>query len=168
MFGSDTPTLQKLALRLVSQCCSSSGCECNWSTFALVHTKVRNRLSHKKLHKLVYVNYNLRLRLKDAIGFTSVQGEDDPFSQLMELSLYDTNNPIRQWMEMGRSNADPLLDEEDTESDPPLPSSIVAQGTSKDNLVKWTKKNVGDTHVGKRKARFVLRKNKQERKDSGG
>jgi hypothetical protein len=101
-----------------------------------VHTKVRNRLSHQKLHKLVYVNYNLRLRLKDAIGFTSVQGEEDPFSQLMELSLYDTNNPIRQWMEMVRSNADPVLDEEDTESDTQLPSSIVAKGTPKENLVK--------------------------------
>jgi hypothetical protein len=47
----------------------------------LVQTKVRNQLSHQKLHKLVYVNYNLRLRLKDAIGFTSVQGEEHPFSQ---------------------------------------------------------------------------------------
>ena len=61
MYGSSTPALQKLALRLVSQCCSSNGCERNWSTFALLHTKVRNRLSHKKLNKLVYVNYNLRL-----------------------------------------------------------------------------------------------------------
>jgi hypothetical protein len=78
--SSDTPTLQKLSLRLVSQCCSSSGCGRNWSTFALVHTKVRNRLSHQKLHNLVYVNYNLRLCLKDVTGFTIVQGEDDPFS----------------------------------------------------------------------------------------
>ena len=52
MFGSSTPKLQYLAMRLVSQCCSSSGCERNWSTFALLHTKVRNRLSHKKLNKL--------------------------------------------------------------------------------------------------------------------
>ena len=103
---------------------------------------------HQKLHKLVYVNYNLRLRLKDAIGFTSVQGEEDPFSQLMELSLYDTNNPIPQWMEMSRSNMDPVLDEEGTESDTSLPSNVVAQGTQKENLVEWTKKNVGDTHIG--------------------
>jgi hypothetical protein len=74
MFGSDTPTLQKLTLRLVPRCCSSSGCERNWSTFALLYTKVRIRLSHQKLHKLVYVNYNIRLHLKDAIGFISVQG----------------------------------------------------------------------------------------------
>jgi hypothetical protein len=61
MFGGSTPQLQHLALRLVSQCVSSSGCEWNWSTFVLLHTKVRNRLTHKKLNKLVYVNYNLRL-----------------------------------------------------------------------------------------------------------
>jgi hypothetical protein len=36
-------------------------------------------MSHQKLHKLVYVNYNLRLSLKDVVGFTSVQGEEDPF-----------------------------------------------------------------------------------------
>jgi hypothetical protein len=65
MFGSSTPALQKLVVRLVSQCVSSSGCERNWSTFALLHTKVRNRLTHKKLNNLVYVNYNLHLRLKD-------------------------------------------------------------------------------------------------------
>jgi hypothetical protein len=76
----------------------------------------------------------------------------------MELSLHDTNNPICHWMEMGRSNVDPVLDEEDTESDTPLPSSIVAEGTPKENLVNWTNKNVGDTHVGKRKAQFMLRK----------
>jgi hypothetical protein len=47
----------------------------------------------------------------------------------MELSLYDTNNSIHHWMEIGHSNADPVLDEEDTESDTPLPSSIMVEGT---------------------------------------
>jgi hypothetical protein len=40
--------------------------------------------------------------------------EEDPFDKLMELSLYDSQNSIRDWMEHGRSNEDPLLDEEDT------------------------------------------------------
>jgi hypothetical protein len=40
--------------------------------------------------------------------------EEDPFDKLMELSLYDSQNPIWDWMEHGRSNKDPLLDEEDT------------------------------------------------------
>jgi hypothetical protein len=100
MFEGDTPNLQKLALQIVSQCCSSNGCECNWSTFALIHTKVRNKLSYKKLHKLVYVNYNLHIRLRQAGTY---ERDKDPFSKLMELSLYDDRNPIRDWMENGKS-----------------------------------------------------------------
>jgi hypothetical protein len=111
MFGGDTPTLQKLSLRLVSQCCSIRGCERNWSTFALIHTKVCNQLSYKKLHKLVYVNYSIRICLCQAGLY---KREEDLFHKLMELSLYDAQNPIREWMEHDQSNVDPLLDEEDT------------------------------------------------------
>ncbi|TVU26044.1 hypothetical protein EJB05_28572, partial [Eragrostis curvula] len=128
MFGHETPTLQRLAMQPVSQCCSSSGCERNWSTFALVHTKVRNRLTHQKLQKLVYVNYNLRIRLKEAGLFQPPQ-QEDPFEKLMELSLYDETNPIRDWMENGRSNATPLLDEEAADSDTPIPAGL--PGTDK-------------------------------------
>jgi hypothetical protein len=63
----------------------------------------------------------------------------------MEFSLYDTDNSIHLWMKIGHSNA--VLDEEDTESDTPLPSSIMAGGT-REKLVEWTKNNVRDTHVG--------------------
>jgi hypothetical protein len=64
---------------------------------------------------------------------------------------------------MGRSNVDPMLDEEDTKSDTPLPSSRTPRETphyhqaswlkalSRKILVEWTKKNMGDTHVSKRK-----------------
>jgi hypothetical protein len=116
MFGGDTPSLQEIALRFVSQCCSSSGCERNWSTFALIHTKVCNRLSYKKSDKLVYVNYNIRIRLQQ-VGL--YKREEDTLDKLMELSLYDAQNLIQDWMEHGRSNDDPLLDEEDTHSDTP-------------------------------------------------
>lgn len=164
MFGGDTPHLQKLALRLVSQCCSSSGCERNWSTFALIHTKVRNKLSYRKLHSLVYVNYNLRIRLRQAGVY---KREEDPFQKLMELSLYDESNPIRDWMEQGRSNAEPLLDEDDTESDTPVPSRLVVEGdnprtlqriTGSSSLAEWADQHVGDTHIGKRKQRTVTKK----------
>ena len=87
-------------MMLVSQCCSSSGCERNWSTFALLHTKVRNLLSHKKLNKLVYVNYNLRLRLDEVSG-SPMREEGDFIDQLTHLSFYDENNPVREWMEYG-------------------------------------------------------------------
>lgn len=125
MFGGDTPHLQKLALHLVAQCCSSSGCERNWSTFALVYIKVCNKLSHKKLHKLVYDNYNLCIRMRKAGLYKPP--DEDPFHRLMELSSYDERNPIRDWMENGQSNADLVLDEEDIESDIPIPSRLVTE-----------------------------------------
>jgi hypothetical protein len=100
MFGYSTPALQKLAIRIVSQCASTTGCERNWSTFAFIHTKVRNCLTYEKLHKLVYVNYNLRIQ-------NSIDGgsryDDDPFNRLMELTLVDASNPIHEWMERARS-----------------------------------------------------------------
>jgi hypothetical protein len=80
MFGGDTPFLRKLALWIVFQCCSSSSYERNWSTFALIHTKVHNKLSYKKLHKLVYVNYKLCIHLRQAGTY---ERNEDPFSKLM-------------------------------------------------------------------------------------
>ncbi|AQK51285.1 hypothetical protein ZEAMMB73_Zm00001d049757 [Zea mays] len=83
MFGSDTPTLQRVAKRLLSQCVSSSGCERNWSTFAFIHTKLRNKLGYLKLHELVFVNYNLRIRIQRATG-TPEPSEFDPALAFME------------------------------------------------------------------------------------
>ncbi|XP_048613108.1 uncharacterized protein LOC106430951 [Brassica napus] len=62
LFGCDIPDLQKLAIRILSQTASSSGCERNWSVFERIHTKKRNKLEHQRLNDLVYVHYNLRLQ----------------------------------------------------------------------------------------------------------
>jgi hypothetical protein len=61
-FGGQCPQLQKFAIRILSQTCSASGCERNWSVFERIHTKKRNRLEQKRLNDLVFVQYNLRLR----------------------------------------------------------------------------------------------------------
>ena len=61
-YGGEVRILQGYAFRIVSQCMSSSGCERNWSPFALMHAQARNQLAYEKLHKMVYVRYNLRLR----------------------------------------------------------------------------------------------------------
>jgi hypothetical protein len=61
-FGSHCPQLQKFAIRVLSQTCSASGCERNWSVFERIHTKKRNRLEQKRLNDLVFVQYNLWLR----------------------------------------------------------------------------------------------------------
>ncbi|XLU24295.1 hypothetical protein S245_060361, partial [Arachis hypogaea] len=64
-YGTGAPNLQKLAIRVLSQTCSSSGCERNWSIFEHIHTKKRNRLEHQKLNDLVFVHYNLRLQQRN-------------------------------------------------------------------------------------------------------
>ncbi|GKV12270.1 hypothetical protein SLEP1_g23441 [Rubroshorea leprosula] len=61
-FGTDTPELQKFAIRVLSQCTSAIGCERNWSAFDFVHSKKRNKLEHERLNAIVFVRYNLKLR----------------------------------------------------------------------------------------------------------
>ncbi|CAH9122599.1 unnamed protein product [Cuscuta epithymum] len=60
-FGGHALELQSLALRIIGLCCSSSGCERNWSTFEFIHTKKRNRLEHKRLNDLVFIQYNRKI-----------------------------------------------------------------------------------------------------------
>ena len=73
---------------------------------------------------------------------------------------------------------DLMLDEEDTKSDTPLPSSRTPRVTphyhqaswlkalSRKILVEWTKKNMGDTHVSKRKMQFMLPKTRKKGKET--
>ncbi|KAK7316614.1 hypothetical protein RJT34_00206 [Clitoria ternatea] len=61
MHGSHTPLLQKLALKLLIQPCSSSCCERNWSTYSFIHSLKRNKMDPKRAEDLVYVHSNLRL-----------------------------------------------------------------------------------------------------------
>ncbi|XP_070671677.1 uncharacterized protein [Malus domestica] len=63
MYGTDAPTVRKLAIKVLSQTASSSACERNWSTFALIHTKQRNKLAHSSLEKLVYYYCNMKLQI---------------------------------------------------------------------------------------------------------
>eukprot|EP00253_Pinus_taeda_P014845 PITA_14845 len=67
-FGSHCPELQKFAIHILSQTCSATGCEHNWSVFEKIHTKKRNRLDQKRLNDLVYVQYNLRLRCNQLLN----------------------------------------------------------------------------------------------------
>lgn len=54
--------LQRIAIRILSQTCSSYGCEHNWSKYDQVHIQKRNRIARKRLNDIIYVHYNLRLR----------------------------------------------------------------------------------------------------------
>ncbi|XP_020263433.1 uncharacterized protein LOC109839421 [Asparagus officinalis] len=64
LFGIDASKLRMVAMRILSLTTSSSACERNWSTFEMIRTKKRNRLTHQKLHDLVYVKFNAILKNK--------------------------------------------------------------------------------------------------------
>jgi hypothetical protein len=115
---------------------------------------------------LVYVNYNLRIQNNlDAVIRSTV--DDDPFQRLMELTLNEDNNPLRDWMETGRSNAAPELDEEDTDSDVPLPTHLVTDTVNTPDLQQWAATVVGDTHTGKRKKQMTHTKKSKKIKGKG-
>jgi hypothetical protein len=80
-------------------------------------------LTYEKLHKLVYVNYNLRIQ--NSIDGGSQHDDDNPFNRLMELTLVDASNPIHEWMERARSTVHPELDEESPNTNAPTPSAMV-------------------------------------------
>ena len=60
-YGYALPTLQKMALRILAQDCSSGACERNWSAYSLIHTKIRNKLTTRQLERLIYCRSNLRM-----------------------------------------------------------------------------------------------------------
>jgi hypothetical protein len=78
----------------------------------------------------------------------------------------------------GCLNAEPLLDEEDTESDTPISNRMVTKDNNRRTLrqitgtpliVDWAEQNVGDTHIGKRKLKARPKKDKGKKgKDNGG
>ena len=65
MYGNHAPTLSNLVLKVISQIASSSACERNWSTFALIHIKQINRLAYPRLQQLVFCYYNMKLKIRD-------------------------------------------------------------------------------------------------------
>ena len=56
--GDSFPLLQQLARQVFSMVASSAASERNFSAFAFVHTKLRNRLSNDAVEKLVYIRTN--------------------------------------------------------------------------------------------------------------
>ncbi|GKE28674.1 zinc finger, CCHC-type containing protein, partial [Tanacetum coccineum] len=61
-YGIDTPLLQRFAITVLSQTCSASPCERNWSAFDNLNSKKRNCLLQQNLNDLVFIQYNTRLR----------------------------------------------------------------------------------------------------------
>ncbi|XP_059629108.1 uncharacterized protein LOC132271681 isoform X2 [Cornus florida] len=60
-YGDSAPTLQRVAIRILSQVCSTSTFERHWGTFQQIHSEKRNKIDKETLNDLVYINYNLKL-----------------------------------------------------------------------------------------------------------
>ncbi|CDP09896.1 unnamed protein product [Coffea canephora] len=61
-YGYEIPTLQRAAIRILSQPCSSHWCRWNWSTFENMHNNRRFRAELDKSSDLVFVHCNLWLQ----------------------------------------------------------------------------------------------------------
>eukprot|EP00261_Vitis_vinifera_P028884 XP_010663255.2 PREDICTED: uncharacterized protein LOC104882295 [Vitis vinifera] len=128
MYGNHTPTLRRLAIKALSQTASSSACERNWSTFALIHTKQRNRLAYPMLQQLVFYYYNMKLKIRD------MEAEHDKVAEKDYLDLLDIatevgeeeDNQLFQWVR-------PLhLDDEDGNPDPRIAAHVREAGVDVD------------------------------------
>ncbi|XP_059077416.1 uncharacterized protein LOC131876340 [Cryptomeria japonica] len=128
-WGGNTPHLKKFALRVLCQPCSSSNCERNWSLFEAIHTKKRSKLAQKRLNDLVYVQYNLRLRVKkvEELEGGPIDLDDiDPYSDWTSqeqpplFSDTDITDLERQAMEEGGGfgfRLDDIEEDEDEDED---------------------------------------------------
>ncbi|MQM10480.1 hypothetical protein Taro_043373 [Colocasia esculenta] len=130
-FGHSAPTLRKIAVKVLSQTSSSSGCERNWSTFALIHTKVRNRLSYRRLDQLVYVHYNMRLRVKHLTEDPKKRG-DVEYDPIDVGFVRDEEDPMVAWVARATTERGEYeLDEEaDDPEDPPRPNTFLARAVA--------------------------------------
>ncbi|KAK2664788.1 hypothetical protein Ddye_003362 [Dipteronia dyeriana] len=98
-YGYEIPTLQRAAIRILSQPCSSHWCKWNWTTFENIHSKKRNKVELEKFSDLVFVHSNLWLR---AI-YQSRDGKCKPI-------IYDEIDVSFEWPTESESSA-PLLDD---------------------------------------------------------
>ncbi|KAK9059637.1 hypothetical protein SSX86_020341 [Deinandra increscens subsp. villosa] len=99
-YGDSAPTLQRVAMRILSQVCSTSPFERHWSTFQQIHADKRNKISKETLNDIAFVHYNLKL----ASSKRSKSTEIDPI-QLQDIDMTsqwveETENPSpTQWLD---------------------------------------------------------------------
>jgi hypothetical protein len=89
--------LASIAIRLLSIPPSNTSCERSFSRQGLIHTKLRNRLSHDKVKKLVSVQHNLHLMscknpVKDVLNEASTSREELDNFECIYLSDSEESN----------------------------------------------------------------------------
>ena len=98
IYGTCTPELQKLAVKVLSQTTSASNCERNWSTFSYIHTKAKNRLKYERLQKLVYTYYNMRLKIRHQQR-KSAEEINDSFNPISLHHIFEDEDPLLEWLQ---------------------------------------------------------------------
>jgi hypothetical protein len=93
----------------------------------------------------------------------------------MKFTLIDASNPIHEWIERARSTVKPRLDEESPETDAPISSAMMTaiadprdlqRRTGSQSILQWARKNIGDSHKGKRKT-YAMRPKRQSTRLKG-
>lgn len=106
-YGDGAPVLQRIAIRILSQVCSTFTSERQWSTFQQLHTEKHNKIDKEALSDLVYVNYNLKLTR----SLTSKTSESDTL-QLDDIDMTsewveESETPCpTSWLDRFGSNLD--------------------------------------------------------------
>uniref|UniRef100_A0A2N9HA16 Uncharacterized protein n=1 Tax=Fagus sylvatica TaxID=28930 RepID=A0A2N9HA16_FAGSY len=104
--GDSIPILKKYAIRILSQSCSSSSCERNWSAFEAAQTKKRNRLESKMLDDLVYMRMNTMMMEKS----NTSEGQD------LEPIDLDKLNELPEYVDREQDKEDDTLEVHTSES----------------------------------------------------
>jgi hypothetical protein len=105
----EVSVLQKYAMRILSQSCSASSCERNWSAFEAAQTKKRNRLSHKMLNTLVYIRMNTMMMDK----YSDMMTKDLEPINLDNLSI----NDLPEYVDDEERDSDALVIQSVTDDD---------------------------------------------------
>jgi hypothetical protein len=98
-YGYEIPTLQRAAIRILSQPCSSHWCRWNWNNFESMHTKKRNRVDMEKVNDMVFVHCNLWLHIAH-----SRDGKCKPI-------IFDDIDVASEWPTESVESSAPLLDD---------------------------------------------------------
>nr|KYP76643.1 hypothetical protein KK1_020893 [Cajanus cajan] len=129
IYGSSTPNLQQLAMKILGLT-FSSGCERNWSVFEKVINLLFKSLCIKKLHNLVYVKYNQALKQR-----YNLKDEVDP------ISLHDIDE-CNEWLveEMdGDDDDEEAQDERVFDGDDPLTWGYVYRASGVGEPIMYTR-----------------------------
>ncbi|KAK3194230.1 hypothetical protein Dsin_025540 [Dipteronia sinensis] len=131
MYRNLAPSLRAIAVRILSQT-SSSPCERNWSTFALLHTKQRNHIAYSKLEQLVYCYYYMKLKLKD-MTVEKDKVYETYFMDLLQVTAEaedDNENLFFDWVRPTH------LDDDEGNSDPQIDSHARDMGINVEQVIR--------------------------------